>query len=272
MAQSVILDNTEFCLRCLIDESWMKDSSIRTSCTGPQIRQYNGVSEVVRTTNRASSMAAYLSTEQLRGSVLGFDDVMNRRLTYTAYPHLELSVAHPLRKRNCPGCAIHPPTKIEWLHGSVMDITLRGAMEQIAAILGTTDFEMSVHRLNYRKIVHAGFIVDDVCHSCGTPIKVMKHEGRVFLDDLLCEECSAQGKHAHYSADFSHGTILHAFDLNCNEEVQAMILYDLGYPLGAHIEVVQRNGALDFLDAEKITRTTFAFDEDHLKMHEIHKL
>ena len=33
MAQSVILDNREFCLRCLIDESWMKDSSVRTSVT-----------------------------------------------------------------------------------------------------------------------------------------------------------------------------------------------------------------------------------------------
>ena len=272
MAESVILDNTEFCIRCQIDENWMKDSSIRTSCTGPQLRQIDGVNEIVRTSNLASSMAAHLSAEQLRASVIGDNAVMNRRLTYTAYPHLELSASHPLRKRNCPGCAIHPPAKIEWLHGNVTDVTLKEAMDQIAAILATTDFEMSVHRLNYRKIVHAGFIMDDVCHSCGTAIKVMKHEGRVFLDDLLCEECSAQGKHAHYSADFSHGTILHAFDLNCNEEVQAMTLYDLGYPLGAHIEVVQRNGALDFLDAEKITRTTFAFDEDHLKMHEIHKL
>lgn len=65
---------------------------------------------------------------------------------------------------------------------------------------------------------------------------------------------------------------MHAFDLGCSEEIQNMTLYDLGYPLGAHIEVIQRNGALDFLDTEKITRTVFALDEDHLKMHEIHKL
>lgn len=272
MAQSVILDNTEFCLRCLIDESWMKDSSIRTSCTGPQVRQIDGVSEIVRTSNLASSMAAHLSAEQLRACVIGDGAVMNRRLTYTAYPHLELSSSHPLRKRNCPGCAIHPPEKIDWLHGNVVDVTLKEAMDQIAAILGTTDFEMSVHRLNYRKIVHAGFIVDDVCHSCGTPIKVMKHEGRVFLDDLLCDKCNSLRKRAHNSAAFSHGDILHAFDYGCSEEIQKMSLYDLGYPLGAHIEVIQRNGALDFLDTEKITRTVFALDEDHLKMHRIHKL
>lgn len=100
----------------------------------------------------------------------------------------------------------------------------------------------------------------------------MKHEGRVFLDDLLCDKCSAQGKRANNSATFSHGEILHAFDPSCSEEIQKMTLYELGYPLGAHIEVIQRNGALDFLDTEKITRTVFALDEDHLKMHEIHKL
>ena len=272
MAQSVILDNTEFCIDCLIDESWKKDSSIRTSCTGPQVRQFDGVSEIVRTSNLASSMAAHLSAEQLRASVIGDDGVMNRRLTYTAYPHLELSSSHPMRKRNCPGCAIHPPSKIVWLHGNVMDVTLKESMEQISAILGTTDFEIAVHRLNYRKVVHAGFIVDDVCHSCGAPIKVMQHEGRVFLDDLLCDECISQGKPAHHSATFSHGEILHAFEPGCSEEIQKLALYNLGYPLGAHIEIIQRNGALDFLDTKKIVRTIFAFDEDQLKMHEIQKL
>ena len=272
MAQSVILDNTEFCLRCLIDESWMKDSSIRTSCTGPQVRQINGVNEIVRTSNLASSMAAHLSAEQLRASVIGDGAVMNRRLTYTAYPHLELSSSHPLRKRNCPGCAIHPPAKIEWLHGNVTDVTLKEAMDQIAAILGTTDFEMSVHRLNYRKIVHAGFIMDDVCHSCGAPIKVMKHEGRVFPYDMRCKTCIAADAPLRPASDFDHNDPLRAFTCDNAVELQQISLYDLGYPLGAHIEVIQRNGALDYLDAGKISRTVFAFDEDHLKMHEIHKL
>lgn len=272
MAQSVILDNTDFCVRCLIDETWMKDSSIRTSCTGPQIRQIDGVSEIIRTSNLASSMAAHLSAEQLRASVVGAKDVMNRRLTYTAYPHLELSSSRPKRKSNCPGCVIHPPADIEWLHGSVMEVTLKDAMDQISTCLGTTDFEISVHRLNYRKIVHAGFIVDDVCHSCGKPIRVMQHEGRIFLDDLLCEECSTAEKHAHYNVEFSHGEILHAFTSDCEKSIQNMTLYDLGYPLGAHIEVIQRNGAFDFLDADKTTRKVFAFDKDHLKIHNVHKL
>ena len=272
MAQSVILDNNEFCLRCLISESWMPDSSIRTSCTGPQVRQIDGVSEIVRTSNLASSMAAHLTIEQLRGHVLGHDNVLNRRLTYTAYPNLEVTSAHPMRKRNCPGCAIHPPAKVEFLHGSVLEVTLKQALEQIEAFLGTADFEMSVHRLSYRKVVHAGFIVDDICHSCGRPIPVMKHEGRLFLDDLRCEECASRGRSAHHGTTFYHGEILHVFDFSCSSEIQNMTLFNLGYPLGVHIEVIQRNGALDFLDSEKITQTVFAFDEDHLRMHEIQKL
>ena len=272
MAQSVILDNTEFCIRCLIDEGWMKDSSIRTSCTGPQIRQIEGVREIVRTSNLASSMAAHLSAEQLRASVIGAEDVMNRRLTYTAYPHLELSVSRPMRKCGCPGCAVYPPAKMEWLHGSVMDVTLRNALEQISTSLGTSDFEVLVHRLHYRKITHAGFIMDDVCRSCGKPFQVMRHEGRVFDDDLLCEECLKAGKHADLIPEYSDATILHAFTKDNEESVQNTTLFDLGYPLGAHIEVIQRNNALDFLDSGKITTTIFAFNEDHRRIHEIKTL
>ena len=272
MAQSVILDNREFCLRCLIDESWMKDSSVRTSCTGPQIRQIEGASEIVRTSNLASSMAAHLSAEQLRGSVLGTENVMNRRLTYTAYPHLELSVSHPMRKQACPGCAVRPPSKIEWLKGTVMKVTLKEALSQIARFLGTMDFELSVHRLHYRKIVHAGFIIDDVCRSCGKPIEVMRHEGRVFPDDLLCGECSVQGKHARVDTGFGHGEILLAFTEDTVESVKQLTLFDLGYPLGAHIEVIQRNGAFDFLDKDKIITTIFAFEDDARYIHQIHEL
>lgn len=271
MAQSVILDNSEFCLRCLIDERWMKDSGIRTSCSGLQLRQMDGVPETVRTTNLASSMAAHLSAEQFRGYVVGAGGVMNRRLTYTAYPNLEIGVSHPMRKRHCPGCSVKPPTKMEWLSGNVLTATLKDTFRQVEKKLGTADFEISVHRLNYRKIVYGGFIVDDVCHCCGKSIRVMRHEGRTFLKDLLCEECMAQGKAAR-SSFFEHGTVLHAFTREVGEELKSRTMYELGYPLGAHIEVIRRNGALDFLEEEKIVKTVFAFDGDHVQMHAIEKL
>lgn len=272
MAQSVILDNTDFCIRCLIDEKWMKDSSIRTSCTGPQVRQIDGASEIVRTSNLASSMAAHLSAEQLRANVIGLDEVMNHRLTYTAYPHLELSSSKPMKKKNCPGCAIHPPAKIEWLHGNVMEVKLKDALEQISAILGTTDFEMSVHHLNYRKVIHAGFIVDEVCHSCGAPIKVMKHEGRVFFDDLLCNKCSASGKRPRSVTEFAHPDTIRAFTPDCENAIAEMTLFNLGYPLGAHIYVTKCSISDSYMDDIGMTQTVFAFDEDCIKIHQITKL
>ena len=270
MAQSVILDNTEFCLRCLIDEKWLKDGSIRTSCSGPQIMRIDGVDEIVRTSNLASSMAAHLSMEQLRGSVIGTQGVMNRRLTYTAFPNLELSVSHPQSKCNCHGCMILPPEKIEWLHGSVLDSTLTDALGQISAFLGTTDFEISTHRLNYGRITYSGFVTADVCRSCGKPIRVMRHEGRIFPNDLLCKECLSEGKLAYkVNAD---AEILYAFTSDCKDAIRNMTLYDLGYPLGAHIEVIKRNDSFDCFDTDKIETTIFAFDEDNSKMHSIHKL
>lgn len=270
MASSVILDNSDFCIRCLIDEAWLKNSSVRTSCVGPQVRDIDGTPEIIRTSNCASSMAAHLSCEQFRGSVLGYEGVMNRMLTYTAYPNLELSSSFPMEKTNCPGCSINSHDNIKWLHGSVLDVSLKEALDQISKALNDNDFELSVYRLNYKNIVYAGFITDDVCHSCGKPINVMRHEGRLFLNDLLCDECSAKGEKAYRSAELKHGEKLYAFSSE-DESLQDMTLFELGYPLGAHIEVIQRNGAIDILD-ERIIQTIFAFDEDHSKMHEIHKL
>jgi len=272
MAQSVIINNKDFCLRCLIDESWMKDSSVRTSCTGPQIRTIDGEPEIVRTSNVASSMAAHLAIEQFRSHVLNYDGVMNNRLTYTAYPHLELSASHPMRKRNCPGCVIHPPEEIRELSGTVLSKTLGETLSEVEELLGTADFEISVHRLNYRKIVYAGFIVSDVCRHCGKPISVLKHEGRAFLGDFFCEDCGNRKVFPEMKYSDNHASILHAFTRQCDENIKKMTLYDLGFPLGAHIEIVQRNGAFDFLDEDKITTTTFFCKEDPQQMHCVTKL
>ncbi|MCD8365911.1 MAG: ThiF family adenylyltransferase [Clostridiales bacterium] len=271
-AQSVMLDNTEFCMRCLIDEGWMKDSSVRTSCAGPQIREIAGIPEIIRTSNLASSMAAHLAAEQFRADVIGHKEVVNRRMTYTAYPNPELSVGRPMKKRSCPGCAVRPPEKIEWLPGTVLTKTLGRLLSEVEEMLGTDDFEVSVHRLNFKKTVYAGFIEKDVCRCCGKPMKIVKHEGRTYPQDLICGQCRSD----HRSIDFEivpeQGGVLHAFTRNCSEEVKGMNLFDLGFPLGAHIEVVQRNNALDFLDEGKIISTIFSCSDDHSQMHTVHKL
>ncbi len=272
MAQSVILDGKDFCVRCLLDEKWLKDGAVRTSCSGPQIREIDGEPEIVRTSGLASSIAASLSAEQYRAAVIGAEGVMNSRITYTAYPHLELSVSHPMRKRDCPGCQIKPPDMICPLSGSVLNLTLDGALKQIQEILGTEEFEVAVHALYYKNIVYSGFIVTDVCHACGRPISVMKHEGRTFLEDLRCAPCKEEGKHARYDVDFPPGSVEHAFTMHSMPALKAMTLFDLGYPLGAHIRVIQRNGALDFLDEGKITTSVFTCMDDPAQFYSVEKL
>lgn len=271
-AQSVMLDGKRFCLRCITDESWLKDSAVRTSCSGPQIRQIDGVPEIIRTSGVASSIAANLSCEQFRAWVIGDESAMNCRLTYTAYPNLELSVSRPFAKPHCPDCGAAPPSEPRWLPGTVLKTTLRSALAQIRDALGTDAFEIAVHPLNYKNIMYSGFITEDVCHVCGKPIPVMKHEGRTFLEDLVCESCRQEGRTPHYDTAFLSSNILYAFTADTSQEIQDMTLFDLGYPLGAHIEVIQRNQALDFLDGDKIVKTKFAFRDDGRQMHLIRKL
>lgn len=271
MAQSTMADGRDFCLRCTIDESWMKTAAVRTSCGSPQHRDIDGVPEIIRTSGVASSVAANLSCEQYRAWVIGDKRAMNRRLTYVAYPNLSLDSTWPMKKRSCPDCGIIPPANLKWLPGTVLSVTLDDALALIADALGTEDFEIEAHTLNYKNILYSGFILEDVCHVCGKPIPVMKHEGRTFLKDLICEDCHQAGKTPYYSADFASGKVLHAFDARCSEAVRGKTLFELGYPLGAHIQVVQRNGALDVLDKNFI-RTTFAFREDPQQMHFVKKL
>lgn len=54
--------------------------------------------------------------------------------------------------------------------------------------------------------------------------------------------------------------------------MREMTLFELGYPLGAHIQIIIRNGAFDFLDEGKIFYMTYAFDQDALRMHSIQSL
>lgn len=111
---------------------------------------------------------------------------MNKRLTYTVYPQLALDESRPLRDPGCPGCRIGPPKNLRWLCGTVLEVTLGEALEQLREALGTDDFELMAHRLSLPGAMFTGFITDGVCHCCGEPIRVMRHEGRTSLSDLRC--------------------------------------------------------------------------------------
>ena len=92
---------------------------------------------------------------------------MNKRLTYTVYPQLALDESRPLRDPGCPGYRIGPPKNLRWLRGTVLEVTLGEALEQLREALGTDDFELMAHRLSLPGAMFTGFITDGVCHCCG---------------------------------------------------------------------------------------------------------
>lgn len=268
MAQSNCIDGKDLCLRCLFDESWLETPGIRTSCSGPQYRDVDGDQTIVRTSGLASSMAAHLMAEQLRAWVVGCKDGVNTRLCYTAYPVLGISANTPMKRRTCPDCRDHrPPAQVIPIPGSVVSMKLKDAFAAIASHLGTEDFELQTHMLLYSHVGYSGLIVEDCCHSCGKPLEdVCSHEGRTFVDDLLCEDCRRAGKAARHSVEFPPGKVLHALSPeDCPQRLLDRTLFQLGWPIGAYLNAVTRGDGLDVLD-QGFVRTVFTCTGDESMM------
>ena len=244
-AVAVLLDEKDFCLRCLFDESWLENSDVRTSCAGPQYMQIDGVNSIVRTSGLASLIAAAVLTEKFRAWVLGDPNVMNTRTTYTPYPNLELLDTAPMRKRGCPDChGFAPPAAVQTLQGSVWDLTLHSVFQQISDIIGNSDFELLVHLMQFKELSYGGFITNEFCHHCGSPVPVYAHESRVYFEDILCNDCMTNERSAYYNADRPVGESIRCFTPDMTDEkLLGMTLYDLGYPAGAYLHVVCRNSA-----------------------------
>lgn len=243
-AVAVLLDGKEFCLRCLFDESWLESGDVRTSCSGPQYMQIEGVDEIVRTSGLASLIAAAVLAEKFRAWVLGAPNVMNTRTTYTSYPNLELLDTAPMGKRNCPDChGFAAPEDIRLLSGSVLELTLGDALRQMEQQLGRQNFELRVHLMNFKEQNYGGFITDEYCHHCGKPVQVYAHESRVHFEDVLCGECRASDNAAYYNTGRPVGEALRSFRPDTDDErLLNMTLYELGYPVGAFLYAVCRNG------------------------------
>lgn len=246
-AVAVLMNGEDFCLRCLFDESWLENSDVRTSCSGPQYMQIEGVAERIRTSGLASLVAAAMLAEKFRAWVLGDHNVMNTRTTYTPYPNLELLDTAPMRKRDCPDChGFIPPETIRLLCGSVWDLTLDQALEQITEVLETDDFELQTHLMWFKELSYGGFITNEFCHHCGKPISVYAHESRVHFEDVLCDDCIAAGNSAYYNTERPVGESLRYFAPNMDDErLRSMSLFELGYPIGAYLYVVRRNNSGD---------------------------
>lgn len=251
MAQSNCLDSHDACLRCLFDESWLVNPAIRTSCSGPQYRSFEGERVIVRTSGLASSLSAHLMVEQLRAWILKIPNITNKRLCYTAFPNIGLTSSSPLKRNSCPDCkTFYPPKKITSLEGSITDTTLEEFFSRLSTYIGSNDYELNVNILNYANVGYGGLIINDYCHCCGKPIlMVNSHEGRTYSHDMLCIECKDSGKIAHYDPTLPSGDVIYAFKPGmCSPDLLSKTLFQLGWQLGSYLWVVQKGNTHDALD------------------------
>ena len=260
MAKSTITDGEKFCVRCLVDESWIPAGHVRTSCTGAQVRVIDGEEQIVRTSNLASSLAAHWIAEQIRDCVIGNHKLENAQITYHASPAFGLGVTYPKKKDGCPGCARKSDGDVRFLKGNVPETTLGEALEQIESMVGD-DVQLAVHTLNLSGVSYGGFIHTERCAFCGASILVDRHEGRVNADDLVCDVCREGG-----FARTTRGSedVRRAFT-NKDEVFLKKTLYELGYPIGAHLYA--RRGA-----GFRAKESVFAMADDHLLLRKIDKL
>lgn len=244
-AVAVLMNGEDFCLRCLFDESWLENADARTSCSGPQYMQLEGVAQEVRTSGLASLIAAAILAEKFRAWVLGDPNVMNTRSTYTPYPNLELLDTAPMRRSSCPDCrSIQAPAHVLQLSGSVLELTLEDALRQIGTQLDSRDFALQVHVMRFAELSYGGFITSEFCHHCGEQMEVYAHESRVHFEDVLCDGCRAADRSAYYDPDRPVGSVLRRFRSDTTDQrLLGMTLYELGYPLGAYLYVTCRDGA-----------------------------
>lgn len=239
-AAAVLLDSSKVCLRCLFDESWLENSQVRTSCNGPQYMQLNGVEKIIRTSGLASLTAAAMLAEKFRAWVLKDTAVLNTRSTYIAYPNLKLIDSILMPRQDCPDCRkIQAPPGACGLTGSVLELTLGQAFDQITQILETDKFWIQTHLMEFGGQTFSGFITNEYCHRCGEPVQVYRHESRVRFEDVLCDRCTAAGKHAFYDTQRPVGTVLRFFaPEEADQKLRSMTLFDLGYPVGSYLYAV----------------------------------
>lgn len=256
LAQNNILDGNGPCLRCLFDESWLKNGDVHTSCTGVQTRvDETGEKHIVRTSGLPSERAALDTVERFRRYVLGDTEVVNKRQRYTPGGDPEYRVTTPERRRSCPDCHDYaPPAHLISLPGSVLDTTLDELFCQIREQLGRNDFTVLTHQMEFNHISYGGVIRNDYCRHCGKPLPdLWLHESRTFDDDLLCNDCKAARKKPIENPMRPVGTALHALTpANTNKKARTLSLFRLGWPIGGyiHVRVLPENASVLDCDPE----------------------
>lgn len=261
-AQSNELDGTGPCLRCCHDEKWFANPLVRTSCTGPNYRNPDMPAASGITTGLASDFAAGFMVEQLRARFLNMEEAANKRIMYTPFPNLRINVNTPMKRKNCPDCnRFQPPVTLEVLENcDVMTLTMKALFTKLRDALGTTDFSVSVPRIDYAEATYTELIVDDYCRCCGKLLKgLYTHEFKQRYEDLLCADCRSAGKK---TSDETRTTLIGTkMNVIKPEELQAELanrtLFSLGWTIGGFIKVYVRKAGIDIMDEDFGEEYTF---------------
>lgn len=263
LAQDCCLDMEELCLRCRMDESWLKDASVRTSCVGPRlIAAAEG--DRTPTSGMASCKAALLMVEDFRKLSMGETGVLNRCTVWTPAMNEPVRITYPRRRKSCPDCAaLRPPEQIIPLPGSVLTTTLGELEKQVEKKLKGKEFQILTHVLRYNGAAHSGILVSDRCAACGGPLPDLYcHEGRLEERSLRCPDCLARGKAPDIRLQRPNPPVVRAFARGeIPEAAGERTLFELGWPLGGYIEVLVRGEGIDLIGGE-VQRFTFAMEDD----------
>lgn len=248
-ATAVRIDMKTACIMDVLSKEWFENAEVRTSCTGPQYLQEIEALDGGRTSAAASSLAAYLMFKLFFKWAVGNVEKINCRITDSILFDESMN-SWFVKREDCWDCDhIRPLADVKVLDGSVFSLTLGETFRQLEVALETDDFELRVHLLRFGEVGYNGFITNDFCHSCGKAIEVYAHEGRTHFTSVLCEECRSNGKSAFHDTTRKAGESIRAFTMaNTNARIRGMTLYELGYPIGAFLTVVRRNGAKNALD------------------------
>ena len=250
MGMSGCVDTINVCYRCTCEEGSFRSSRKKTSCNDVHYR-YNadGAAEKILVSNLASAKAAILMADDIRGYVKSAGRVVNRTRSWNPDVPIPIFPEDAVRRPDCPDCNnIHYPESISFIDASVLKTTLREFFDIIKDKLNREDFELDAHTHIFGEQAFMTFITRNYCRTCGASVDVYKHSGRI-TEKIQCEECRGAGLPAEGAADGGIVESVYGFRYGeCEEKMLDMTLYELGFPIGAYLNIVCMNDATDRFD------------------------
>ena len=271
--QSYCFDGEDACLRCSFDEKWLRNPLERTSCLNIQYRVEPDTGEIVRTSGLASGVTAHMIAEQCRSYFLGNRNITNKCLMYEPYPNISISEYTTMKRKHCPDCMdYHPMDDAEVIKsGDVLHTTVGEFMRILDDLYDGQNYELMIPVIEYANIGYTGLIKSAHCSYCGSEIDgIYRHSFRTVPEDIVCDFCRSMSPFTTLSYYNAHGgddgVVIRAITHDNTDEILAnKTLYEIGFPLGAIIEVRSVNDdGVDIIDFDPDVRHFYCENDTKL--------